>query len=180
MKKGKTKAEQLFQLIIGAVMCLIVLCVTGCGGNSCECVKVGCEDGRQGISVPGLGGCFSSGKGCDSCLWAQSCKWLCVEDKQLTKEVGELTKQNTCITACDVRYYDGSCLGCGNCFSGENPKEKSCVSGCGCTEDGKGLFYENDNKGCMFGCFDGYGCFGCTDSDISTTFGYAEEELGID
>ena len=61
---------------------------------------------------------MTSGRGCDSCLWAQSCKFISVSGV----EESEVSKAKEDFKGCDVRYYDGGCLGCGY-------EEKSCYSG---------------------------------------------------
>ncbi|MBR1862630.1 MAG: hypothetical protein IJ806_00900 [Ruminococcus sp.] len=173
--KNKSRAEQLFIMIAGSIMCYAILCITGCGGKSCECVKFGCENGDNysgiGISIPGLAGCFSSGKGCNSCLCAQSRK--CFYFKGEAYDVVDKTEKTLTITACDTRYYGAGCLGCGQV-------EKSCAIGCadgdGCS---KGVFYENDGKGCYMG--GAGGSFSCTDTDgtVEEDTRYFEEGLDI-
>lgn len=139
------------------------MCVTGCGGSSCETVKCGSDElygtNAVGISVPGCGGCLTSGKGCDSCLWAQSCKFVSVSGV----EESESSESEVDFKGCDIRYYDGGCLGCGQ-------QEKSCYSGCIKVES------ENENEsmnGFIYGSSDGSekyigcvnGCGGCVGSD---------------
>lgn len=125
MKKWnlKTKGEQIFLLCLIFVCVFGLLCITGCGGNSCETPKCGDDeiDGSNavGISIPGCGGCITPGRGCDSCLWAQSCKFISVSDV----EISEDSEAQADFKGCDVRYYDGGCQGCGQ-------QEKSCYSGC--------------------------------------------------
>ena len=145
MKKidKKSKPEQLFVLMLLTVACLGILALTGCGGNqSCETVQCGSikDESYQisGLSVPGCGGCLDSGKGCDSCLWAQSCKE--VSFKYI--EAG-VTKMNG--SGCDIQYYGSGCLGCGY-------DQKSCYSGCiKVTDDddnsSTSVFYGNSDDG---------------------------------
>lgn len=144
MKKidKKSKPEQLFVLMLLTVACLGILVLTGCGGNqSCETVQCGSikDESYQisGLSVPGCGGCLGSGKGCDSCLWAQSCKE--VSFKYI--EAGE-TKMNG--SGCDIQYYGSGCLGCGY-------ELKGCYSGISKVEDGDNtttkVFYGSSDDG---------------------------------
>lgn len=169
MKKPTTKSEQIFQMIIGMILLFAVFCITGCGGNSCECIGAKCDEIDDSkvkiISIPGCGGCLSSGKGCDSCLWAQSCKLVCIDDNT---EGGEGN-----ITAVDVHYYGDGCLGCGQ-------TEKGCVTGCIDAEGLHVVAYENDEDGCLIGCSDG--CFGCisTDGFVTDEIREAEELLDMD
>lgn len=73
MKKldEKTKGEQIFILLLILAASAAFLCAAGCGGGkSCEkpaCGNEGASDGSaRGCSIPGYGGCLSSGKGCNS------------------------------------------------------------------------------------------------------------------
>lgn len=119
---SKTKGEQIFLLCLIFICAFGLLCITGCGGNSCETPKCQSDDtygtNAKVISLPGCGGCMTSGRGCDSCLWAQSCKFISVSGV----EESEVSKAKEDFKGCDVRYYDGGCLGCGY-------EEKSCYSG---------------------------------------------------
>lgn len=149
---GKNK-EHLFYLLLIGIAGFMVLCATGCGGNSCETVQCGDyeeEDGAfYGVSIPGCGGCLTSGKGCGSCLWPQSCKIL-----YGNIDIGE--KQ--ALVGVDTRYYTSGCLGCGQ-------TEESCYSGC-LIQDSKnwGVVYgSTDSEEHLIGCANG--CGGCAASD---------------
>lgn len=156
MKKWnfKTKAEQLFMLCLIFICAFGCLCVSGCTGNSCETPKWSSveENGSTavGISVPGCGGCLTPGKGCDSCLWSQSCKYIDVSAVEETAE----SESELEFTGCDVRYYDGGCMGCGY-------QEKSCYVGyikIESNEDGAmdGYIYSSGNgEESYLGCVDG-------------------------
>ena len=162
MKKWneKNKAEHLFILMLMFAIAFGTLCITGCGGNSCETIKCGSGEvygGKAtGISIPGCGGCITSGRGCDSCLWAQSCKFVSLSD------TGEENSEGS-FNGCDVRYYDGGCLGCGQ-------QEKSCYAGCiknssdSASESMNGIIYgSSDGSENFIGCAGG--CGGCVASD---------------
>lgn len=157
----KSKGEQLFILIISCMALFGLLCVSGCGGQSCETPQCGSRSeagiSAKGCSIPGLGGILSSGKGCNSPLWAQSCKTSCGTVKDETSDDGG------CIWACDTRYYGGGCgcLGCGQ-------SDKSCYSSCVNWTEGdtkaKGIFYGTSDSGeHVLGCYNG--CAGCVGSD---------------
>lgn len=159
----KTRGEQLFFLILMVTALFGVLCITGCGGGqSCEKPSCGREnyDGFTvtGCSIPGCGGCLSSGKGCNTACWPQSIKIVSGSIEDDAEDVGESLK----VTGCDTRYYGNGCLGCGQ-------TEKSCYNGCitGKADDTKlnGFFYgSSDSKERIIGCYNGCGgCFG-TDS----------------
>ncbi len=168
MKKWnqKSKAEQIFLLCLLFVFAFGLLCVTGCDGCDCETVQCGSEHweggSAAGISIPGCGGCLSYEKGCNSCLWAQSVKLMCVTDKEYHEGYEEVYSYN----ACDTRYYDGGdCAGC-------NQDEKSCYAGCVKEQ----VNAEDDSSdeldvGCFFNTCDGTekyigcenGCLGCGD-----------------
>ena len=151
----KKNVEQLFVLLLIGVSVLIVLCATGCGGNSCETMQCGNykeDDGTfYGISIPGCGGCLTSGKGCGSCLWPQSCKIL-----YGNIEYGD----GKTFIAVDNRYYTNGRLGCGQ-------TEESCYSSC--------LVQDIKNWGCVYGSTNSEermigcssGCGGCIASDGS-------------
>lgn len=75
MKKldEKTKGEQIFILLLILAASAALLCAAGCGGGkSCEKPSCGSEEApdgtgtARGCSIPGYGGCLSSGKGCNS------------------------------------------------------------------------------------------------------------------
>ena len=149
MKKWneKTKGEQLFILCMLFMMAFGLVCLTGCGGCSCETPKCGSKSVNdvsvKAVSVPGCGGCITPEKGCDSILWPQSCKLMSYSEETENGEDG-------CFVGCDIRYYGDGCLGCGQ-------REQSCYSGCVNVEgeDGmKGCFYGNteDNDETVIGC----------------------------
>lgn len=154
----KTKEEQFFILFLMLAFIIGALCLTGCGGgNSCETPYCGREeyDGYKatGCSIPGCGGCLSSGKGCDCALWPQAVK--------VVHGTGKAEGAKLKITGCDARYYGGGCLGCGQ-------TEKSCYNGCINGKDDSikinGFFYgssESDEK--IIGCYNG--CCGCVGTD---------------
>lgn len=153
---GENKKNLFYLLIIG-IIGFILLCATGCGDNSCETLQYGNYEDDDvkfcGASVPGCGGCLTSGKGCGSCLWPQSCKLL-----YGNSEV-ENDDSNQTLVAVDTHYYSSGCLGCGQ-------TEESCYSGC-LIQDSQnwGLVYgstESDDEH-IFGCSDG--CGGCFKSD---------------
>ena len=58
------RVKQFFVLILLSVFCFGLLCISGCGGTSCETIKCGSyEDGdsyAKGISVPGCAGCYAA------------------------------------------------------------------------------------------------------------------------
>ena len=152
----KNNKNHLFFLILMGTIGFMLLCSTGCGGNSCESVQYGNykeTDGTYyGISIPGCGGLLTSGTGCGSCLWPQSVKLL-----YGNLEYGNVGDNQT-LVAIDTRYY-GGCFGCGT--TGE-----SCYSGC--------LIQDTQNWGFVYGstdsddehiigCSDGSG--GCSDSE---------------
>lgn len=158
----KAKSEQLFVLMIMFITLAGVFCVTGCSGNnSCETPKYGNEESSNlkaiGCSIPGCGGCLSSGSGCNSACWPQSCKIVRGTSNNSSSQTdnNEILK----ITACDTRYYGNN--GCGQ-------EEKSCYSGCLKLEDSEininGFFYGTSNSEEKFiGCTNG--CGGCIGSE---------------
>lgn len=181
MKKlnNKSKKEQVFILFALCIVCFSFLCVAGCGKQSCEPPKCGKEsaDGfsAYGCSIPACGGCFTPERGCDSCLWPQSCKVVGGKlDQETTDEEGNEAKDTGNIVACDTRYYGGGCLGCG-----QSEKMFYCgwmsfdIQG----EETKGLFYGNSDKGeKLIGCVNG--CGGCVGSEaLGGQFTYELEEL---
>lgn len=124
-------------------------CITGCGNKqSCETPKCGSEDFGAGTaigcSIPGCGGCLTSGEGCNAACWPQACKIVHASAKEKDEETGE--KAIAKITACDTRYYDGGGC-CGGCF-GCNQKEKNCYTGCikikNSSDNMSGFFYSTD------------------------------------
>lgn len=158
----RSKVEQLFILMLMFVFIIGVFCVTGCGGKSCETPSCGSEDfgdgTAYGCSIPGLGGILSSGSGCDSACWPQSCKIVSFSGSENDENTNE--EDVTKIAACDVRYYGNGCLGCGQ-------QEKSCYSGYIKLKDSQtdlnGFFYgSTDNEEKIMGCYNG--CGGCIGS----------------
>lgn len=153
MKKwnGKSKGEQMFVMCMLFMLAFGILCITGCGGGSCEKPKCACESVDDGsvkaVSVPGCGGCITPEKGCDSILWPQSCKVVTMSND------GE---DEGCYLGCDIRYYGDGCLGCGQ-------KEKSCYNGCVNIEG------EDGAKGCFYGS---------TDDNDETIIGCSKQESG--
>lgn len=180
---NKSRREQFFILIIACIGVFGLFVLSGCGGNSCETLRCGREEYRggntMGISIPGCGGCLSSGKGCDSCLWPQSCKISCAEwEEGYADSDNNLITNNANIKGCDNRYYGGGCLGCGQV-------EKSCYLGCININIGDdklhGFFYgttDKDEK--IMGCSNG--CGGCVaDGNIGSDILYEMESVeGID
>ena len=177
-KKGKT--EQLFLLCLIFIGAFGWLCITGCGGGSCETPKCGSEEiygvKAVGISLPGCGGCLTSGRGCNSCLWPQSYKFISVYGDEESQEVQEEIN----FKGVDIRYYDGGCLGCGqeekNCYSGYI-KFKSDV------EEGymNGIVYGmGDGSENYIGCIGT--CGGCvgTDDVGRTILDEVEYGIGVD
>lgn len=177
MKKmdQKSKLEQLFILVMIGVACLALFALTGCGGNSCEtvhCNSVSFEGGTaEGCSVPSCGGCLGCNSGCNSCLWAQSCKYVSFkessDDDHSSKGGG-----------CDVRYLGTSCLGCG-------ADEKSCYSGCiqnkGAAGTTTSVFYgDTDNGGHILRV--GGGQTGCVEGGYNqfSELRRYEQGIGID
>jgi len=162
----KSKMEQLFILVILFIGGFGVFALSGCGGKSCETPKCGSQEfngGRAtGISIPGCGGCLSSGKGCNSCLWPQSCKFSCASwEQEYTDDEGETVTDTASVKGCDTRYYGDGCLGCAQ-------KEKVSYSGCIDYSDEnnewKGFFYgSSDNEEKIIGCING--CGGCVADD---------------
>jgi len=149
------KSEHLFLVLIIGASLLMLFCATGCGESSCETVQCGNykeEDGTfYGVSIPGCGGCLTSGKGCGSCLWPQSCKMLYGNIEYGDKKT---------FVAVDNQYFSSGCLGCGQ-------TEESCYNGC--------LVQDAKNWGCVYGSSESEehivgcanGCGGCFASDGS-------------
>lgn len=144
----KIKGEQLFQLFIAAMGCLIILCITGCGGNSCEKPRCNAKaddnlgktigiDSATKCSVPGCGGCLTSGKGCNSCLWSQSTKCGFANGEFLDGTADG-------IISCDTVYYAPGCMGCGS-------EEKHSYTACVTAESGNKFVYGNNEKAYYWG-----------------------------
>lgn len=154
---------------------LASMCLMGCGGDqSCETLACGTLDieggSGFGISIPGCGGCLSSGSGCDSCLWGQSHKIACV-----TQEYeGETNKY----LGCDNRYFGDGCLGCGQ---SEKTAYIGCISLQGSDDKVSGCVYGgSDQKEHAIGCVNG--CGGCIGTGgVGFDFIHSvEQEMGID
>lgn len=166
----KSKAEQVFVLAALCISFFFVFCLIGCGsGNGGEIVEYGIKGKSVGISIPGCGGCLTNGKGCNSCLWPQSCKVLSGCEETYTDAGTDK------VLACDIKYYGSGCLGCGQ-------KEKSCYSGCfdmksiglnGC------VYGSTDSKEKVIGCYNG--CGGCVGSGGigGSVIDNMEDSLGI-
>ena len=159
----KSKKQQLFVLLMLCIGIFGVLCLTGCGGGTCEKPKCNTEENTvgkvSGCSIPGCGGCLTPEKGCNTSCWAQSCKCISFsgnEEQQGENVDRENDKSQGCIKACDIKYYGDGCLGCGQ-------KEKSCYYGVGEYKNGedekKGFFYGNSDGGNIIGCSGG--CVSC-------------------
>ncbi len=84
---NREKQKQFMFLVFISILSFSLFLGTGCGQEkSCELPKIGCEStdtdnvggiGGVGVSIPGCGGCLSSGAGwgCDTFgLWSQSVK----------------------------------------------------------------------------------------------------------
>nr|WP_300789166.1 hypothetical protein [uncultured Acetatifactor sp.] len=169
------KFEQLFVLGIGCVSMLGLLCLSGCTGCSIEmpqCGGINEEGGRfVGVSVPGCGGCLSSGKGCGSCLWSQAVKFFagCIEDTGSTGETYTYL-------GCDNEYYGGCC----------GRDEGACYGGF--------MVQDIENWGIVWGDYSGGGeqkehllgvadgCAGCftTEPETKSKIDDIEGYLGID
>lgn len=178
----KPKRQQLLLLLMMCVGIFSILCVSGCGGKSCETIKYGKEGAQdetiKGCSIPGCGGILNSGRGCNSACWPQSCKYINYSNKETTKSNIDTNGYNS-IKACDIKYYGGGCLGC-------NQQEKSSYFGfakytdsTGDKNDVKGCFYGNSESGKMFGCVGGgVGCINTgTGSDV---LDFLESYVGVD
>lgn len=155
----KTKAEQIFMLLILCVGIMGLLCVSGCGGGK-SCEKVKFEKANEDIgkmvslSVPGCGGCLSPETGCNSVLWAQSCKVSagCFEDDEgVGKENASMR-----LVGVNIKYYGSDCIGCGrdekNAYGGciSTGKGEGKMTGCfyrTCGEE-KMFYYDNVGTGC--------------------------------
>ena len=181
----KTKAEQLFIVMLMFVVLLGIFCITGCGGGkSCETPKCGSEDyyggTARGCSIPGCGGCLTSGKGCNTSCWPQSYKFVAASSSEKNEETGE--KDEFRVLFLDTRYYaKQGCLGCGQI-------EKICYYGCVKLKDSSddsnnanGCFYGSSDSGeKMIGCVNG--CAGCFPSEGmgDDTMKYLEDLTGVD
>ncbi|MGN0469684.1 MAG: hypothetical protein ACI4GV_02055 [Acutalibacteraceae bacterium] len=167
----KSKKEQIFLLVGICVACLGVLCISGCGSQSCETLKCASQksnDGSvsmNGISVPGLGGCSDSCL-CQGVLCAKSHKLVMINGGGLN------------MAGCDTKYNSGNCGGCnsGNsCYSG-------CVSYSDSQSSGWGFFYgdapKKDEQ--MVGCVNGGAYCGNSENLFGDSMEVAENIIGID
>ena len=185
MKKNnsKSKLEQIFIMMVLFIGCLGIFTFTGCGGRkSCETIKCNAVNGDgkvgAGVSVPGCGGCLSSGKGCNSCLWAQSYKCAAGSDSMEVGSEEETSTASTRVIGCDARYYGAGCVGCGQ-------KEKSSYIGCinrqYPADKTSGCFYgSSDKEEKLIGCSNGSG--GCAGSNGTgkAELDLMEGEIGIE
>jgi hypothetical protein len=160
----------MFLLLLFCIGVFGSLCLSGCGGKSCEKPKYGKEDfvfgGKASVcSIPGCGGCLTPEDGCNSACWPQSCRF--VKGSWYGNDLDQDEEMDMAgITACDIRYYGGGCLGCGQ-------KQKSCYYGYlnSNSQEGDGDVYQ----GCVYGSSDKgekiigcvNGCGGCYGTDGS-------------
>lgn len=147
----KSKVEELFIICLTFTVCMMGFVATGCGEKkSCETIKVTSESDVVGVSLPGLGGCLTSGEGCGDCsLWSQSCKF--VAGRPATAMGGNREKKEVSfVGAANFFYEDKGVMGCtsyeatscwtvaaqsdnGWIVAGEHPTCGSCsVSSAGC------------------------------------------------
>ena len=179
--RNKSRIKDFFTLTLISIFCFGVLCLSGCGGTSCETIQCGSYDEEEGqaagVSIPGCGGCITPGKGCDSCLWSQSIKISSVsmvDGSRVTNNLQE--NEEIKFIGCDGRYYDGGCLGCGQA-------EKSCYAGAYTkNSENWGLFAgstdsEEKYLGCSNGCA---GCFSIEDPVLGESLQTIEILEGID
>lgn len=109
----KTRLEELFIMCLVFTMCMMIFVATGCGEKkSCEKPRMTSEEGLVGVSLPGLGGCLSSGEGCGDCsLWSQSCKFVAASQEAGGNKTEE-KKGISFIGVQNVYYEDKGCMGC--------------------------------------------------------------------
>ena len=114
MKVGKkSRFEEVFILCLTFTVCMMGFIATGCGQKkSCETIKVTSESDVVGVSLPGLGGCLTSGEGCGDCsLWSQSCKF--VAGRSATAMGGNREKKEVSfVGAANIFYEDKGVMGC--------------------------------------------------------------------
>ena len=152
----RSKLENAFIMSSLFICGIGVLCITGCGEQSCETVQCGSyeEEGLsiKGISIPGCGGCFSSGSGCDCAVWSQSIK---ISFGTIEQENDGSNAEKVKILGCDDKFYGKKDIfGC-------DTSEKSAYSGIylgGC--DNSGCFFGGtDSEEKNIGCIEGeWGC----------------------
>ena len=166
----KKRVEQLFILTVMTMGCFGLLCVSGCGGDGCECVKAGAEWDAEtkvvGASIPGCGGLLSSGKGCDSPIWSQATKVMAG------------CSESGCVLGCDNQYFgeEKGCLGCS-----KSADMKSCYSGISITDsDNWGIFIGGtDSKARALGCNGGKSGCEISENILEDDLKDLENELGI-
>ena len=109
----KTRLEELFIMCLAFAVCMMAFVATGCGEKkSCEKPRMTSGEGMVGVSLPGLGGCFSSGEGCGDCsLWSQSCKFVAAHEEARGGNADE-KKGQAFIGIQNVYYEDQGCMGC--------------------------------------------------------------------
>ena len=177
------KQKQFMLLMLIAILSATLLLGTGCGqGKSCELPKASCESEDNmtgmGVSIPGCGGCLSSGSGwgCDTCgLWSQSVKivavsanreYIVVDDKKDKKDNNdkESKEENTrketdsaFVIGLDDQYYVNE--GCGGC---QNNKIRAIYGVAACDSPATWLISVGHYpKGELFiGCGSGCGSIG--------------------
>lgn len=99
----KKKSKEIFTLIMGCLMCCVVLCIAGCGGKSCQKPSCQSANGITVVSLPGCGGCLTSGWGCNTGCWSQA--YGCMGIRDGCDGCGFVAANN---------YYGSkSCIGCG-------------------------------------------------------------------
>lgn len=168
----RSKKEQLFVLVLLCVGMFAILCLSGCGGKSCEKVEYGSEEvsgvKMTGCSIPGIGGCLSSGRGCSSACWPQSCKFI-----SASADDGADADN---LVACDIRYYGNGCLGCGQT---EDSYYFGCMDYNIGEDDINGCFLGNTRKDSekFIGC--GSGCVGTGGTGLYS-IQRTEEIVGVD
>lgn len=154
MINKKSRIEQVFILVIFCIGVFGVFMLTGCSGQSCETIQYGSVDYQGGciksISIPGCGGCLTSGRGCNSCLWPQAYKVSCGNWQEPSTYNGNEKQDKFNVVGCDTRYYGDGCLGCGQ-------REKTCYGGYmnidASDDQMRGIFYgSSDNDEKMIGC----------------------------
>ena len=164
----KSKKEQVFLLLMMTIFVFGFMCVTGCGGSkkSCEKVKFSKKSEEDinfaGVSIPGCGGCLSSGRGCNSCLWAQSYKLsaACNEKSEELEGEEEETSNNYKVAGCHTTYYADSC---GGCSQEEKHIYVGFLSANMKGEEMTGAFYTSpDGDESLLGYYNG--CGGCINS----------------
>ena len=163
----KTKKEQIFILVMLSIFVFSFMCISGCGGQTKSCEIAKCnketEDGLNaiGVSIPGCGGCLTSGRGCNSCLWAQSYKISVAYNEEGQESETEELDADYKMVGCNTMYYADSCGGCAQ-------EEKHVYIGfMSANVEGEqmtGAFYTSpDGDESLIGYYDG--CGGCINSE---------------